>query len=400
MEAGEAEFRARVSGSLRARRGEIERAVATRVFAISEPPESADPDYISGLRAALSAAVEYAMEAVELGERRAPDVPASLLAQARVAARNGVALDTVLRRYSAGHSLLSDFVLAEAHASPAETPIVRRILQEQAALFDRLVEAVSEEHRLESARQVRSPRRRRLALIERLLDGEQLDAGELGYEFDAFHVGLLCTGEGVEPGLRSLASEFDLRLLSVGLGSGRTWAWLGSRCAIERQRATEIEQRTEALLAADVSAGIGEPAEGLRGWRLSHKQAAAALPVGRYLRERVVRYAKVALFASAVKDELLCESLRQMYLVPLAAEPDGGETLRQTLRAYLATGRNVSSTAAALKVNRQTVSNRLRAFERRVSRQIDDCVAELETALELDRHLGQRLPAGSQPTPR
>ena len=42
---------------------------------------------------------------LEAGERRTPVVPPALLAQARLDARDGVPLDTVLRRYFAGNAL-------------------------------------------------------------------------------------------------------------------------------------------------------------------------------------------------------------------------------------------------------------------------------------------------------
>lgn len=58
-------------------------------------------------------------------------------------------------------------------------------------------------------------------------------------------------------------------------------------------------------------------------------------------------------------------------------------TLRETLKAYLATGLNVSSTAAALGVNRRTVTRRLRSVEESLGRPLETCVADLEVALRL-----------------
>jgi DNA-binding PucR family transcriptional regulator len=46
--------------------------------------------------------------------------------------------------------------------------------------------------------------------------------------------------------------------------------------------------------------------------------------------------------------------------------------------------RNVTSAAAALGVNRHTVSNRLRAVESRIGRPISSCVAEIDAALRLE----------------
>jgi DNA-binding PucR family transcriptional regulator len=77
-------------------------------------------------------------------------------------------------------------------------------------------------------------------------------------------------------------------------------------------------------------------------------------------------------------------SLRQLYLEPLAGERDGGEVLRETLRAYFEAERNVSSAAAALGVKRHTVTNRLRAAEEKLGRSLNVCAGELDVALHLE----------------
>jgi DNA-binding PucR family transcriptional regulator len=97
----------------------------------------------------------------------------------------------------------------------------------------------------------------------------------------------------------------------------------------------------------------------------------------------VVRYAEVGLIASILKDEILCASLRQLYLEPLARGSDGGKALRETLRAYLNTGRNFSSAAARLKVNRRTIASRLRIIEEMLGHRLDQDTLELEAALRL-----------------
>ncbi len=53
---------------------------------------------------------------------------------------------------------------------------------------------------------------------------------------------------------------------------------------------------------------------------------------------------------------------------------------RETLRAYFAADRNISSTAAALGVDRRTVTNRIRAIEDLFGRPLKDFATDLETA--------------------
>jgi hypothetical protein len=108
-----AHVRSDLSARLRARKADIEEAILTRVFSIAECP-GADPRYQEGLRSTVAAAVDYGLTAVELGQENAPSIPPEVLSQARMAARNGVDVGIVLRRYFAGYNLLSDFMVQEA----------------------------------------------------------------------------------------------------------------------------------------------------------------------------------------------------------------------------------------------------------------------------------------------
>ena len=97
----------------------------------------------------------------------------------------------------------------------------------------------------------------------------------------------------------------------------------------------------------------------------------------------VVRYSDVTLLASILRDDLAIASLRRLYLAPLEDRRDG-ENLRIALRAYFQAGRNVSSAAAALGLNRRTLSKRLQAAERILGRPLESLAADLEVALSLD----------------
>lgn len=370
-----------IAERLRERRGEIEQALLTRTYAVSEPPADSGPEYAEGLRVAVAAGVEYGLEGIERGERSAPAVPEALLAQARLAARSGVSLDTVLRRYFAGHVLIDDFMMQEAerseHLGPAE---LKRLLRSQAAIVDRLLAAVSHAYTEEAKRRPLSTERQRAERIERLLGGEPLDTAELGYGFEGWHLGVLVSGPGAGEALTALARSLDARLLTLRREEGTHWAWLGSK---RRLDAGEAETLAARELPEGLALAIGEAGEGIAGWRLTHRQARAALSVALRGGERVVRYAGIALFASALQDELLRAALHDLYLAPLEAERDGGEALRQTLRAYFAAERNVSSTAASMAVDRKTVTSRLAMVEERLGRSIAGCVPELEVALRL-----------------
>jgi hypothetical protein len=373
--------RAELAARLRERKGEIEEALLTRTYAIADPKEAADPEYEQGLRAAVSAALDYGLEVVEHGEQRAPRVPVLLLSQARLAARNGVPLDTVLRRYFAGYTLLGDFIVQEAGEIKLGEAGLKCLLRDQAAMFDRFLVTVSEEH----AREAKTPlstAQRQVERIECLLAGELIDTSDIPYDFEGWHLGVIALGPNAAARVRGLARALDLRLLLVNRGDSRTaWAWLGSR---RRSDPSALENLAEASMGDGVLLAIGEPGEGLAGWRLTHRQASAALVVAQRGGACPVRYAEVALLAAALQDDLLAASLRQLYLEPLEGERDGGKALRGTLRAYLGGEGSLSSAASTLRVSRRTISNRLHKVEEAIGRPLHAALGDLETALRLE----------------
>jgi hypothetical protein len=112
------EIRSGLVARLRTRSGEIEDAIFNGVRALSEPAESEDAEYRAGLRATVAEAVDYALISIERGEEWTGPIPTAAAAQARRAARNGIRLDTVLRRYAAGDRLVGEFIMHEAAAFP------------------------------------------------------------------------------------------------------------------------------------------------------------------------------------------------------------------------------------------------------------------------------------------
>jgi AcrR family transcriptional regulator len=153
--------RAGVVERLRARRLETDAAIFARVRDLA--PGAAgleDAEYMAGLRSAVAAALEYVLAGIERGEDESPrtpppspavpaipPIPAATLEQARRAARAGVSLETVLRRYVAGLAILEGFVVEEAEHDEQElvppTHVLRDVLANMSALVDRLITAVS-----------------------------------------------------------------------------------------------------------------------------------------------------------------------------------------------------------------------------------------------------------------
>ena len=367
---------------LRARRPEIERAIFARVReSVFEPSAQQDSEYLAGLQAAVPAALGCALDAIEQ-RGRPPAIPAALTTQARRAARNGVELQEILQRYILGHALLFDYAVQEAVSlqGALQGAALRALWSAHASLGQELVRVISREHVDERKRICASDERRLSEQVRVLLAGEDQEVPELDYELQALHVGVIARGSTAQAALEKLAQALGARLLSVPRTEGTVWGWLGGISGLQVAQIERALQSTE--LRGEVSLAVGEPAGGLQGWRTTHRQAQAAALVALRRPRRFTRYADVALLAAALSDQTLASVLTETYLTPLDGAR-GAKTLRDTLRAYLAAERNISSAAAALGVARSTVEARLSTIERRLGRSLHPCPAELEVALAL-----------------
>ena len=362
---------------LLARRLEIEQTTLACVCAIDDPAKVRDPEYAVGLENLVSETIGFGIEAI--AGTTPPPIPILLYPQARLAARNGVSLDTVARRYMAGYVALAAFV---EEVAPDHAPRLRHFLWR---LLDNLVEEAGKVYALEAERNSRSRESRRAKLAEELLAGKPVDSAEFapGFDFDSWHIAAIATGARAIEAVGRLAKVADRRILKVRRGEDSVWAWLAGR---DRLESTRLQRLAAERMPADGCLAFGEAQAGLPGWRLSHHQAADALRVGLRRGDRIVRYGEVSMQASVLQDPVLSESLRQRYLVPLGGDTDGGQTARRVLRTYFSRDRNVSATAGALGVARQTVAYRLRTLAERLGvEDLHGCAAELEAALDLDR---------------
>lgn len=375
------EARADMFDRLRARQQEIEVAILASVLAISGSVESEDTQYQVGLRAAVAAVLDYVLTGIEQGEEWSGPVPSAAVTQARRAARSGVNLDTLVLRYIAGHRLLGEFVMDEADRSgySNHSQALRELRSTQEALLQSLMAAVANEHRQEVERAGQSDEQPRKEHVQKLLAGGPVDATEMDYEFDGWHLGVIATGAGAEKTVRRLANDLGRQLLLVSCGEGTTWAWFGG---YRRLAVADVERILSSKGTASVSLAIGEPGQGIDGWRLTHMQAQAALLVALHDPRSITPYSGNMLLAAALRDKTLARSLEDS-LSPLNSHKDGGATLRQTLREYLAHRHNATTTASTLGVERRTVHNHVRAIEQKLGCLLHACQAELEVALRL-----------------
>jgi hypothetical protein len=375
--------RAGLAERLRARRPEIEEAIIARFRDVGfDPAAGEDAEYVAGAHAAVAEAVDYGLVAIERGEEWFGSIPPAAVSQARRAARNSVSLERVLLRYNAGHTLMEDFVMqaAEHDDFSSQRIALRDVLRTQGALLDHFTSSMVHEYQHEVERVAQSPELRRTEHVQRLLAGAPVDPGELDYDFDAQHLGVIAMGARAREAVRAFASELPRQLLSVSRSEETVWAWFGGQRSVA---IADIERLLSGKAATGVSLAVGESGAGIDGWRLTHRQAQAAMLVGLRRPQRLTRYADVALLAAMLRDREMARSLVEIHLAPLEEQRNGAVS-RETLRAYFAAGCNAATAAAALGVNRHTVERRLHTIEEKLGRPLHTCHAELEVALRLE----------------
>lgn len=372
--------RQKVATHLSDRRKEIDDAVIARVEGVAGGTPVPDPEYLQGLRAAVSSAIGYAIASIESGQAFAPRVPVLVLSQARSAARHGIQVELVMERCSVGHILLSQFLAEAIEANePSHQAGLSVQLQTLALAYAQLKQEVKREYAREQ-REIAILEPSRNGLVRRLLAGEKAAASDLAYDLNWIHVGAIARGPEAESVVKAIAVALDCHLLLVRQADETIWSWLGRRAAPDLGRLSRYDARQY----SSTSLAVGECSSGIKGWRQTHSQAKAAFLIA--LREpgRIVRYAEEPLTSTLLHDDLLQAVLREHYLTPLEKD---GDKLLGTLRAYFAANRNGASAAEALNVSRQTVSNHLLMVERCLGRPLPACSAELEIALRLEELL-------------
>jgi GGDEF-like domain len=261
------------------------------------------------------------------------------------------------------------------------------------ALVDRLIATIADEYERELGGAERSPERRRAELVQGLLAGTPVDANELGYELDAWHLCVIATGVDAEKAVRGLAAALGRELLPVAR-DGEMCAWFGGQ---RKLKIPDVVRTLSARGLVDVSMAISGAARGIEGCRLTHREAEAAQLVAKYRpQHKITLYPDVALEAAALQDETLAHSLVETYLSPLDDGHGGGVGRRRMLRAFFDAEHNVSSAAAGLKVDRSTVRRWRGEIEQRLGCRLHERRAEIEVALRLEE---LRVHHGSERTP-
>jgi len=377
----EAGYRRALADQLREEAGRLEDYVFERIRAREEASEPQRRRSFESLRKLIGALIEYACEAIEVGEERCPPPPPVVIEHARSAAWTPMPTRILQQRYLNAYNAFRRYLRCEAsHPKGHTEAALFGVLESTDIVFERLSETVGEEHERALQKKGRSSETRRLEWVEALLAGELVEAPGLNYEFGATHVGIVATGNETGEHIKQVVRSLGGQLLLVQAGPQKTWAWIGTQRDIS---AAELEERLRADCPASARISLGEAASGPAGWDRTHREAAEALAVARRKHQTVVRYGQVHIFAALLSNELVKRSIEEGYLFPLTNGKPRRVDHLATLRAYFAADRNGKAAAAKLRVSPQTVSNRLKQVEQRIGRPVAECTMELEAALLL-----------------
>jgi hypothetical protein len=327
------------------------------------------------------------LTAIWTGLKRGPDAamlapPPFAVGEAVWAARLGIGLESLLQTFRICHRQKLDEVMEEAEARIADTEVrsaaIRRAHRWLFTYFDWITPVVTEGYQRERDAQLRGRERRKRLFVRRLLDGEAVDQGELGYGIDQEHIGVVAWGADAEQALMALADATGGSVLVTTGSDNAAWGWIGGR-AIRLQGAEAIAE----LLQSDTYVALGAPGHGLEGFRATHRQALEAQRVARLLDARVTRFEDVEFVALTTQNLQMARAFVHRRLGPLAADDERSALLRETLRAYFDAGLNAAAACAPLRVNDRTVAYRIRTIEDRLGEPILGRQDELSLALRL-----------------
>lgn len=336
-------------------------------------------------REAIRACLEVALAAIENGRGwdELPLVPTLALVEVRRAAEAGEDVGSVLRCYATGKGVFWDFFLREAlGVEMAEEERARVLLEASAVLSSmgaQLLPKIGAIHAKEIARQRDPAEGQTATIVKALLDCVPVAADGVAYDFDGAHVGLVATGAGAQRAVSHLGGELGCDHLCLPQPDGVVWAWF------QTDDPFGGDVLEDNRIERGVRIAVGEGASGRFGFRATHRQAQATMQVAIWQRQPITRYRDVLLLVPAIQDEGCRDVLMSVYLEPLERAPERNPTLKETLEAYFSSQRNMSATAALLRVDRRTATSRLRAIEECLGFPIHAHAAELEIALRLDR---------------
>jgi len=388
------------------RRDEFTAGLLT-LFAAEIAPLQHDDELLGLLAASTEENVVSALHVLEHGlDPRSLDAPTAAKQYARRLAQRGIAASALLRSYRLGHGSFFEVLLQELSAEPGLDPVLAGALGVElsrvtTAYIDTVSEIVVAEYEKERETWAQTASAARAARIRELISGESVDVlaaeTKLGYRLGQSHVAALMwfesrqrTGDELirlERAATAVAEGRHYLLAPTDEGSAAVWFPLPKDADAVRSVADSFT----ALQPSGLRVALGRGGEGLAGFQLSHRQATQAKQVALAAGDRsarVTQYADVGAVALLCSDlgatrDWVCDTLG-----PLAADDEGAERLRETLRVFLGAGSSYTAAAEQLTMHKNSVQYRVQKAEQLRGRPIRPDRADVEFALRACQLLG------------
>jgi DNA-binding PucR family transcriptional regulator len=334
------------------------------------------------------------------------DAPAAAAHYARRLAQRDVPVEALLRAYRLGEALFVQWWLRtiERHQPTPRLLIeaTRYVTAVASTYIDQVSEALVRIYDEERTLWVQRAAASRAAQVRTVLLEEDLDvdAAEAltGHRMRGVHTGLVvwaATGEqprGVEAAAEAIGEAAGRAPLAV-LADGRTmWAWVSADTAAEAALdAATLRDRLGRLDCA-ARAAVGNPAEGLAGFRRTHWDALSAHRVAAIRgagAPPVIEFAEVAVSAFLARDPRAARFWVAGVLGDLAGDDHAMAELRLTVLSYLRAGSSLTDAATRLHLHKNTVRYRLRKAEDVMGRPVSERRPDVEVALRACEHLGR-----------
>ncbi|EUA12187.1 pucR C-terminal helix-turn-helix domain protein [Mycobacterium kansasii 732] len=369
-------------------------------------------DYDSRMTDMWQASItENYVAAVHYLERDAPtsllEAPPAALAYARAAAQRDVPLAPLVRAHRLGHARFLEVamqyvsLLEPAQRVPTITELVNRSSRIVDMVADQMIIAYEEEHERWLSRRGGLQQQS----VSELLAGTPVDVQRaeklLRYRLDGMHVAAVVWVDAAVPTGDVMAVFEQVRCLlaaELGLVGGSLLVPTDEREArlwfsVWDDRAGVPSRLRTAFESAGIRARLacGQPADGLRGFRASLKQAqlvkAVAHAGGPRRGARVVCYDDVAPIALMAVDVDALRCYVAEVLGELSVDDERSEWLRETLREFLVRNRSYVATAEAMLLHRNTIQYRVAQAMELCGGRFDDpdAVFRVQVALEICR---------------
>lgn len=416
-EADVTEFLARIAGDLSNQVGELTTDLV-QLYARELPHLVHDDEsVVSLLSASLFQNIDTALRIFIHGiDPTRVEAPAAAMEYARRLAQRGTPVIDLIRAYYLGQTAILDHALTLA-TRLADDPellggMMSKALTGTFAFIDRVTRQVVSAYQEERDRWLLNRSAVRAARVRELLggDGQELDAVEsaLGYRLRGTHLAMI-VWHAVEPtqgnALGSLESVTAVlaeglpttgQPLLVPADERCAWVWFPLEKAVLPEEADV--RRVLEKVEPTVRLVLGDPGEGIEGFRRSHRQAGRVHTLSTAAGEqceRALTFRDVGALALMTSDIAATRSWVADILGELATDDEQHERLRETLLVFLETGGSYTAAAAKLTMHKNSVQYRVRKAEETLGRAVTDNRLDVELALKLCQRLGAAVLAGS-----